>query len=77
MQPHDHIFTIHGIDCAHCANTIEVSVARLDGVEACELNATTGRLRVRGAIEPETVITYVRSLGYEAVLSEHAGAAPM
>jgi Heavy-metal-associated domain. len=50
MQTRNYIFAIHGIDCAHCANTIEVSVARLDGVEACELNATTGRLRVRGAV---------------------------
>lgn len=77
MQSHEHIFTIHGIDCAHCANTIEISVARLNGVEACELNATTGRLRVRGAIEPETIIAYVRTLGYEATLPEDAGAAPM
>lgn len=76
MRSREQIFTIHGIDCAHCANTIEVSVARLDGVEACELNATTGRLRVRGAVEPETIIAYVRSLGYEAALSENTGAAP-
>lgn len=77
MRSREQIFTIHGIDCAHCANTIEVSVARLDGVEACELNATTGRLRVRGAVEPETIITYVRSIGYEAALLEHAGATPV
>jgi Cd2+/Zn2+-exporting ATPase len=71
MQTRNYIFAIHGIDCAHCANTIEVSVARLDGVEACELNATTGRLRVRGAVEPDAIITYVRSLGYEATLLEN------
>lgn len=75
-QTRDHIFTVHGIDCAHCAQTIEVSVARLDGVEACELNATTGRLRVRGAIEPDVIIAYVRSMGYEAMLLEDAGAKP-
>jgi Cd2+/Zn2+-exporting ATPase len=71
MQTRNYIFAIHGIDCAHCANTIEVSVARLDGVEACELNATTGRLRVRGAVEPDAIIAYVRSLGYEATLLEN------
>lgn len=75
-QTRNYIFTIHGIDCAHCAQTIEVSVARLDGVEACELNATTGRLRVRGAIEPDTIIAYVRSMGYEAAPLEDAGAKP-
>lgn len=74
-QTRDHIFTVHGIDCAHCAQTIEISVARLDGVEACELNATTGRLRVHGAVEPDTIIAYVRSMGYEAALFEDAGAA--
>ncbi|GIW01268.1 MAG: ATPase P [Roseiflexus sp.] len=73
-QTRDHIFTVHGIDCAHCANTIEVSLVRLDGVEACELNATTGRLRVRGAVEPDTVIAYVRSLGYEATPIDETGA---
>ncbi|MCL6542559.1 MAG: cation-translocating P-type ATPase [Roseiflexus sp.] len=76
MQTRNYIFAIHGIDCAHCANTIEVSVARLDGIEACELNATTGRLRVRGAVEPDAIITYVRSLGYEAMLLENDGATP-
>jgi Cd2+/Zn2+-exporting ATPase len=76
MQTRNYIFAIHGIDCAHCANTIEVSVARLDGVEACELNATTGRLRVRGAVEPDAIITYVRSLGYEAMLLENDGVTP-
>ncbi|MBO9383513.1 MAG: cation-translocating P-type ATPase [Roseiflexus sp.] len=77
MQTRDYIFAIHGIDCAHCANTIEVSVDRLDGVETCELNATTGRLRVRGAVEPDAIVAYVRSLGYEATLLENDGATPM
>lgn len=76
MQAHEHIFIIQGIDCAHCAQTIEISVARLDGVEVCELNATTGRLRVHGAVEPDTIIAYVRSMGYEAMLLEDAGAKP-
>ncbi|MFQ3633197.1 heavy metal translocating P-type ATPase [Roseiflexus sp.] len=75
MQIHEHIFTINGIDCAHCAQTIERSVARLDGVEVCELNAATGRLRVYGAVEPETIIAYVRSMGYEAMPFDDAGTA--
>lgn len=73
MQTSEQTFIVHGIDCAHCARTIEVSIARLNGVEACELNTTTGRLRVRGTVDSATIITYVRSLGYEAASSENLG----
>ena len=73
---HDQMFVIHGIDCANCARTIEISLARLDGIEACELNAATGRLRVRGTVDAATIIAHVRSLGYEAALAGDTGAAP-
>jgi Cd2+/Zn2+-exporting ATPase len=71
----DHTFTIKGMDCAGCARTIESGVAQLPGVETCELNFTTERLRVRGAVTRETVVQRVRDLGYEVAEPEANGAA--
>lgn len=73
---HDRVFIVHGIDCANCARTIEISLARLDGIETCELNAATGRLRVRGTVDTTTIIAHMRSLGYEAAPADDVGAAP-
>ncbi|MGQ9829681.1 MAG: heavy metal translocating P-type ATPase [Roseiflexus sp.] len=73
----DRMFIIHGIDCANCARTIEISLGRLDGIESCELNATTGRLRVRGTVDTDRIIAHVRSLGYEAVPAEDTGTTPV
>ena len=57
-------FRIGGMDCASCARTIETGVAKLDGVESCELSFATGTLRVRGSASRESVTERVRALGY-------------
>lgn len=57
-------FSISGMDCASCARTIEVGVARLDGVESCELNFATGTLRVQGTASREAVTERVEALGF-------------
>ena len=61
------VLTITGMDCASCARSIEQGVAQLDGVQACELNFTTERLRVQGAIAQTAVIERIRNLGYDIV----------
>jgi len=65
-------FKIQGMDCAGCARTVESGVAQLPGVESCELNATTERLRVRGSVAAAVVAERVRALGYEALAAETA-----
>jgi Cd2+/Zn2+-exporting ATPase len=60
-------FTLTGMDCAACAETIARGVARLPGVAAAEVDFTTGLLRVDGDIGPEAVAARVRELGYGLV----------
>ncbi len=59
-------FRIEGMDCASCARSIEEGVRRLPGVDHCELNFSSERLRVRGSVEPEAVAARVRELGFSA-----------
>ena len=68
--------TIKGMDCAGCARTVETGVARLTGVEGCELSFATERLRVRGTIDRETVVRRVRELGYEVAEPTETFTAP-
>lgn len=64
------VLTVRGMDCASCARAIESSVARLDGVEACELNFATEQLRVYGTASRAAVVDQVRALGYEVAAPE-------
>ena len=56
--------TITGMDCADCALTLERGVARLDGVASCQVNFTTGTMRVAGQADPAAIEGRIRSLGY-------------
>ena len=40
----EHVFRISGMDCANCARSIETGIAKLDGVERCELSFATEKL---------------------------------
>jgi Zn2+/Cd2+-exporting ATPase len=65
-QTNEYQFAIGGMDCAGCARTLEQGVAKLDGVESCELNFSTERMRVRGTLDRTTIVQRVQSLGYTA-----------
>ncbi|MCS7087973.1 MAG: cation-translocating P-type ATPase [Thermoflexales bacterium] len=58
-------FRVSGVDCAACAQSIESSLAGLEGVTACALNAQTGLLMVEGNVSAETIADRVRALGYD------------
>ena len=70
----DMTLTISGMDCASCARTVETGVARLEGVERCELNFSTERLRVSGTITRDQVVQRVRDLGYDVADPQPAAA---
>ena len=59
------VFNVSGMDCSSCAQTVEAGVARLPGVEECNLSFVTAKLRVRGVIDDDTVVRRVRELGYD------------
>ena len=55
---------ISGMDCADCALTLERGVARLDGVDNCEVSFSTGKMRIKGNVDPDAIERRIRSLGY-------------
>ncbi|MCC6602306.1 MAG: cation-translocating P-type ATPase [Anaerolineae bacterium] len=65
MTNTQHTFRVTGMDCASCAQTVESGVARLAGVESCQLNFTTETLRVSGTAVPQTIISRIQELGYD------------
>ena len=64
------------MDCASCAQAIEKGVAQMDGVERCELQFTTEKLNVSGAVSRAAVVERVRALGYDVVDETAPAAAP-
>ncbi|MCA9943292.1 MAG: cation-translocating P-type ATPase, partial [Anaerolineales bacterium] len=67
-----HTFRVTGMDCASCAQTVENGVARLAGVESCQLNFTTETLRVSGTAVPQNIINRIQELGYDVAAPEQA-----
>ncbi len=55
------------MDCASCAQKIATGVERLDGVQSCSINFTTGKLHVQGKILDDTIVKRVQDLGYDVV----------
>ena len=54
------------MDCASCAAHIETGVARLEGVDACQISFTSETLKVSGAAPAAAIVARVQELGYGA-----------
>ncbi|WP_420628038.1 heavy metal translocating P-type ATPase [Candidatus Leptofilum sp.] len=63
-------YRVTGMDCASCAQTVENGVAKLAGVESCQLNFTTETLRVVGTAVPQQIIGRIQELGYDVAAPE-------
>ncbi|MEZ4676080.1 MAG: heavy metal translocating P-type ATPase [Caldilineaceae bacterium] len=63
-------FTITGMDCAGCAQSIATAVDKLDGISTCELNFTTAKLRINGTTDRATIVKTVESLGYGIAIAD-------
>ncbi len=64
---HELTLQVSGMDCASCARTVEQGVANLDGVDMCRVIFTSEQLQVRGDVDPATVVSRIRELGYDVV----------
>lgn len=62
-------YAVTGMSCGHCETAIRSEVSLIDGVQAIEVSAATGRLVITAAtpIEDADVIAAVDEAGYEAV----------
>jgi len=59
-------YEVSGLHCASCARSVEKGLASLDGVETCQLDFTSARLRLEGSIDSDEVMERIRALGYGA-----------
>ena len=72
MSPTDTLttrdYTVSGMTCSHCVLSVDEEVSEVAGVDAVEVDLTTGRLRVSGAgFSDEAVKNAVADAGYEVV----------
>jgi copper chaperone len=56
-------FTVTGMTCQHCVASVTEEVTELDGVQAADVDLTSGRLRVVGDVTPEQVQAAVAEAG--------------
>jgi Zn2+/Cd2+-exporting ATPase len=59
-------FDVSGLHCASCARSVEKGLSTVAGVESCQLDFTSARLRVEGEVGTEAVMNRIRELGYDA-----------
>ena len=60
------IYTVQGMTCAHCAASVHEEVSQIPGVEAVEVQLSSGRLEVAGrGLDDGAVRAAVAEAGYE------------
>ncbi len=64
-------YTINGMDCTACAQTLGDGVRRLAGVQMAEVDFATCTLRVAGDVAPAAVEARVTALGYSVATPEN------
>ena len=69
-------FRIGGMDCAGCAQSIENGVAKLEGVQLCEISFARELLNVSGTVSADSVTQRVEKLGFNIDLVEDETATP-
>ncbi len=60
-----HTYKIGGMDCLHCAQTVEKGVSSLQGVTQVEVNLNTATLKFAGSIAENVLRERVEALGYK------------
>jgi len=66
------IYRVKGMDCAHCAQTVEKGVGRLEGVQSAQVDFASAQLRVAGEVDFPTLQARVKALGYDLDTMETA-----
>lgn len=58
-------FIIKGMNCPHCQAAVTKAISGVDGVEAVEVNLSTGRATVQGSPEATAIASAVRAAGFD------------
>jgi len=64
MNNHKLQLHISGMDCADCAIKLEKAVAKMDGVDTCQVNFTTAKMDITGRTNEAEITKKIQSLGY-------------
>ena len=71
-------FTIEGMSCASCAQTVEAAVAKLKGIEQASVNLATEQMQVmyqEGQVNTKDILKAVAESGYQAFVRKDASQA--
>ena len=59
-------YTVVGMTCDHCVLSVREEVSGVDGIDAVDVNLTSGRLHIRGeSVSDAAVSDAVADAGYE------------
>jgi copper chaperone CopZ len=59
-------YAVGGMSCEHCALSVREEVGEVDGVDAVEVELTSGRLSVRGtSLDDAAIRAAVTEAGYQ------------
>ncbi len=61
-------FSITGMTCAACVNSVEKALKQIDGVKHASVNFANRTAQVSGEVTKETIINAVKNAGYQAQL---------
>lgn len=62
--------SIKNMRCASCVKTIETALNEIEGVEKVQVNFANKTATISGTTKPETVITAIEKVGYQAKISD-------
>ncbi|HPO13183.1 MAG TPA: SO_0444 family Cu/Zn efflux transporter [Candidatus Hydrogenedentes bacterium] len=66
------LFSVHGMTCSHCANTVQQSLQNSKGVRHAQVDLSRAQARVFGEhLDPQALRETIQSLGYESALIEN------
>ncbi|MFC4942053.1 heavy-metal-associated domain-containing protein [Pseudonocardia sp. GCM10023141] len=68
----EHTYTVSGMTCAHCVDSVTEEISELDGVTAVTIDLPTGAVTVISAapLDRSAVEAAVREAGYRLVPEE-------
>lgn len=63
----EHVYTVHGMTCQHCAAAVTEEISELSGVQNVEVDVESGRVIVTSDVPLDTISVgaAVKEAGYD------------
>lgn len=60
------LFSVHGMDCNHCKNSVELNLSKLPQIQSVEADLKTQTVKIEGKdFDEDGIKKTVESLGYK------------